>query len=33
MNKIVKNADVFVRKEYDYDDHFRKFEDIIENKL
>ena len=32
-NKIVKNADVFVRKEYDYDDHFRKFEDIIENKL
>jgi len=32
-SKIVKNADVFVRKEYDYDDHFKKFEDIIENKL
>ena len=32
-NKIVKNADVFVRKEYDYDEHFKKFKDIVENKL
>ena len=28
-NKIVKNAELFVRKEYDYDNHFRNFEEII----
>ncbi len=32
-NKIVKNADVFVRKEYDYHEHFKKFKDIVKNKL
>ena len=32
-NKIIKNADVYVRKEYDYNEHFKKFKDIVENKL
>lgn len=32
-DKIVKNADVFVRKEYDYNRHFKKLEHFIEKKL
>ncbi len=28
-NKIVKNAELFIRKEYDYDSHFRNFKNII----